>query len=98
MTDKRYPISDEGYLHLTDKGWVRCDSEPFPDDRLETWHYETNTPSPAHKELVHLTRIWKSARPDAEIAVIRHRYGDAVEPSAERHIVVDCHLAPVSDS
>ena len=48
MTDKHYPISDEGYLHLTEKGWVRCDFEPFPTDRLETWHYETNTPSPAH--------------------------------------------------
>ena len=98
MPDKRYPISDEGYLHLTGKGWVRCDVEPFPADRLETWHYETNTPSPAHKELVHLTRIWTATRTDAEIDAARHRYGEAVEPSANRHIVVDCRLASASGS
>lgn len=90
MADERYPISDEGYFHLTENGWLRQDMEPFPTTRLETWHYETTTPSSAHKELVHLTRIWIAPGPEAEIAAIRHRYGDAVEPSPNRHIVLDC--------
>lgn len=96
MTDKRYPIADEGYFHLTKDGWVRRDFEPFPADRIETWHYETKTPSPAHKELVHLTRVWVAQQPETEIVSLRHRYGDAVEAAPNRHIVLDCRSTTVA--
>jgi hypothetical protein len=39
------PERDSGDFHLTAKGWIRKNTEPFPADRLETWRYEMVQPS-----------------------------------------------------
>jgi len=83
---------DAGLFHLTEHGWVRKDTTPFPKDRLETWQYDMERPHPDTKERVHLTRIWfdsKSAPSDLD--ALRARHGDAIVPSADRHITIDCH-------
>jgi hypothetical protein len=49
-----FPKNDFGYFHLTTKGWIRKDSEPFPDDRVETWSYDMEWPTGADKEQVRL--------------------------------------------
>ena len=87
---KAFPKADSGYFHLTEDGWVRKDDHPFPDNRLETWRYEMECGSDADKENVHLTRIWSGTAPDRANR-LRQRYGEAIAPSHERHIIVDCN-------
>jgi hypothetical protein len=86
---KKFPEADSGYFHLTDDGWIRKDHHPFPSDRLETWSYEMESGSDVDKEIVHLTRVW-SANEQKHADLLRERYGDAITPSHERHIILDC--------
>ncbi|HWB54375.1 MAG TPA: hypothetical protein VG722_09280 [Tepidisphaeraceae bacterium] len=87
---KTFPKTDSGYFHLTEDGWVRKDDRPFPANRLETWRYEMECESEADKEKVHLTRIWSGTAPERADR-LRQRYGEAIPPSHERHITVDCN-------
>ncbi len=52
---------DKRYFHLTPKGWVRQDSLPFPQDRVETWLYETERLHADADEEVRLSRLWANA-------------------------------------
>jgi len=82
---------DFGFYHLTSKGWSRKDSEPFPDDRYETWQYEEERPASDAKDRIHLTRVWR--RPGtttAELEKLHVRFGEAVTPDADRHLTLDC--------
>jgi hypothetical protein len=85
------PRNDAGYFHLTDKGWVRCDNLPYPADRIETWKYEEDRPASDAKEQVRLTRIWCAPHmTEAERGTIRARFGNAVSPNEDRHLILDC--------
>jgi len=85
--------SDSGLFHLTGSGWVRKDAAPYPEDRAETWQYEMERPHPDTKQIVHLTRIWISpSLPDEQIQILRKRYGGALAPTADRHVILDCHV------
>lgn len=82
---------DAGYFHLTQHGWKREDVEPFPQDRLETWQYESETPSEAAKEQIHLVRLWSSdSLSAAQRAQLRSKFGYPVSLSQGRHITIDC--------
>jgi hypothetical protein len=82
---------DTGYYHLTPDGWARKDNEPFPANRLETWQYESATPSDAAKEQVHFVRLWASANAPAERrARLRAKFGVPIEIGHDRHITIDC--------
>lgn len=86
-----YPRSDSGLYHLTPKGWLRQDCEPYPRKRLETWRYEMEQPAKDDKQQVRLTRIWITPTMSQHHRdKIRLRFGDAVQPSVDAHIVVDC--------
>jgi hypothetical protein len=83
--------SDSGLFHLTARGWIRKDFAPYPPDRVETWKYDMEQPHPDTKELAHLTRIWVSAEiPNAQLEDLRRRFGDALTPTADRHLTLDC--------
>ena len=85
--------NDSGFFHLTAGGWVRKDFEPFPKDRVETWEYHMERPHHDTKERAHLTRIWISAvTPNAQLQDLRKRFGDALTPSADRHLTMDCRV------
>ena len=85
-----YPKAETGYFHLTERGWIRKDSQPFPQDRIETWLYEMECGSEADKEQVRLTRIWVANLPEAKLDVIREHHGEPVAPSHNRHIILEC--------
>ncbi len=87
------PQTDSGLFHLTANGWVRKDFAPYPPDRAESWQYEMERPYPDAKEIVHLTRIWISPdMPDSQLQELRKRYGGAVMPTADRHVILDCYV------
>lgn len=52
--------SDDGHFHLTPSGWVRQDDEPFPADRIETWHYSMHQASGWSREHRTLSCVWVS--------------------------------------
>jgi hypothetical protein len=82
--------SDSGEFHLTTKGWIRKDTAPYPEDRFETWRYEMIQPS-GDKAQIRLTRVWaKADLSEAQSAALHARFGEAVTPSHERHVVLDC--------
>ena len=85
-----YPKSESGYFHLTPDGWMRKDDKPFPENRLETWRYDMECATDADKEQVHLARVWVSDTPSAQLDATRKRFGDAIPPAHDRHIVIDC--------
>jgi hypothetical protein len=83
--------SDNGLFHLTRSGWSRRDVEPFPPGRLETWQYESEKPSDAAKQQIHLVRLWSSAGTSAqERAQLRAKFGYPVTIAQDRHITIDC--------
>lgn len=87
------PERDSGDFHLTAKGWIRKDTEPYPADRFETWRYEMFQPSGDAKAQVRLTRIWaKADLSEAQSATLHARFGEAVAPSPERHVTLDCRF------
>ena len=96
MTASPAPASDSrkcdfGYFHLTSKGWTRCDEPPFPGDRIETWQYEEERPADGVKDRIRLTRIWCAAGiPEAQLTALHARFGEAVVPDPDRHIILDC--------
>lgn len=82
---------DMGYFHLTPEGWKRKDCEPFPANRVETWQYDSETPSNAAKEQVHLIRLWSSPNmPTSQRARLRAKFGVPIEIVHDRHITIDC--------
>jgi hypothetical protein len=85
--------NDNGLFHLTAGGWIRGDFAPYPRNRVETWKYEMERPYPDAKEIVHLTRIWISPDvPESRLQELRKRYGDALVPTADRHVTLDCKV------
>jgi hypothetical protein len=89
---KSQPLKcDRGDYHLTAKGWIRKDTEPYPADRLETWRYEMVQPAADAKAQVRLTRIWARADlSETQSTALHARFGEAVLPSPERHVILDC--------
>ena len=82
---------DTGYYHLTPDGWRRKDFEPYPANRVETWRYESETPSDAAKEQIHLVRLWSSTGAStAQRAQLRAKFGVPIEIAHDRHITIDC--------
>jgi hypothetical protein len=93
MSARQFPESDNGYFHLTPTGWTRKDSEPPPADRLETWRYRLERPARDAKDEVTLTRVWISKNvTDAQSIALHTHHGEAVEPTRERNVVLDCHV------
>jgi hypothetical protein len=91
--DPKTTSNDSGLFHLTAKGWVRKDFAPYPQDRVETWRYDMERPHPDAKEQAHLTRIWVSADvSDTQLQDFRKRFGDALTPTADRHLILDCRV------
>ena len=84
---------DEGYFHLGPRGWSRNDGQPFPLDRMETWHYEMDQPSTAAKQQIHLTRVWiREDVPEVDRRILHTRFGEAVIPEADKSIRVQCRI------
>jgi hypothetical protein len=68
--------SDAGYFHLTEKGWVREDDEPFPAYRIETWRYSMHQASGWSREQRSLSCEWVAPNLDrAERDKIREKFG-----------------------
>jgi hypothetical protein len=88
------PLSQShGYYHLTPRGWFRVDEWPFPPDRVETWYVETTQPASDAKERDSLTRVWISDdTPIERIEEYRSKFGDAVLPSRDRSLTVNCDV------
>lgn len=86
----KYPVTDEGFYHLTRHGWERRDHAPFPEDRIETWAYQMECLAEDAKERVCLRRTWKSGdwRPQ-ESQELRARFGTPVPVSADRNITLE---------
>lgn len=87
-----YPITDNGFYHLTRQGWMRRDCAPFPADRLETWSYQSECPADDAKEQVSLTRIWQEPHQSAECEAVRGHFGLPVAPSTARNIMLGCDV------
>jgi len=84
---------DDGYFHLGPRGWSRKDATPFPWDRIETWRYEMDQPSPAAKQQIHLTRVWvQRTVPESERQSLHARFGEAVAPETGKSILVQCRI------
>jgi hypothetical protein len=93
MTRKDFPRSESGYFHLTQKGWVRQDRPPFPQDRCETWLYEMEWPEEDAKEQVTLTKVWVSDSSDsAANDKLRTQFGDAILPTPDRNVKLQCRV------
>ena len=93
MSGPQVSYSENGYFHLTPTGWIRKDSEPPPLDRQETWKYELERPSSNAKDEVTLTRIWISKDVTNVLSNALHsQHGEAVEPTIERNVTLDCHV------
>ena len=88
MTDS-YPKFESGYFHLTEDGWVRADTEPYPAGRIETWKFETYVPAADAKEQVRLVRIW--INPGACGNEARARFGNPIMPGPDRNISLECY-------
>ena len=88
-----YPITDEGFYHLTKSGWVRKDHSPFPQDRLETWSYAMECPADDAKERVCLRRTWKH-RDFAlqECDALRAKFGTPMPLTAGRNIILESEI------
>lgn len=83
---------EEGFFHLTPKGWVRVDRGPYPAERVETWKYELVQPASDAKANVRLTRVWHDASKNEEArAALRNCFGTAVSPNRNRNVVLTCH-------
>jgi hypothetical protein len=82
---------DFGYFHLTERGWIRRDALPFPSDRVETWRYEEERPASDAKDRIRLTRIWSDHTvTDYRRNELRIKFGNAIAPTEDRHLVIDC--------
>jgi hypothetical protein len=93
MNSSHISENESGYFHLAPNGWIRKDREPFPPDRLETWKYQLEQPAPDAKDEVTLTRVWISKDvTDAQSVALHGRHGEAVEPTLDRNVVLDCHV------
>jgi hypothetical protein len=93
MSRPQVSYSENGYFHLTPTGWIRKDGEPPPFDRQETWKYELERPSSDAKDEVTLTRVWISKDvTDAQSVALHSQHGEAVEPTIERNVTLDCHV------
>jgi hypothetical protein len=93
MSEPQFPDRESGYFHLTPAGWTRKDAGHPPPDRLETWKYELERPSRDAKDEVRLTKIWMSEDlTAARSAALHTQYGEAVEPTHERNVILDCHV------
>jgi hypothetical protein len=88
-----YPQVDNGLFHLTPRGWLRQDHQPFPSDRLETWSYNMECPADDAKEQVCLRRIWMNAKVGPERRdAMRALFGFPKGPSRERNVTLECQL------
>ncbi len=85
--------SDRGHFHLTPNGWVRCDDEPYPSNRVETWLYEMDQPEEDSKEFDTLTRLWVSetVSPVAREA-LRARFGEPLVVTKNRKLVIQSRV------
>jgi len=90
---KDHSKKDRGFFHLTPHGWQRKDHQPFPDDRLETWAYESVCPATDTKERVNLTRTWvRSGLSEDGRKAFYTFFGDALLPSLERNVTLECEV------
>jgi hypothetical protein len=93
MNDPQISENENGYFHLTPDGWTRKDSGPPPANRLETWKYQLERPSPDAKDEVTLTRVWISKDvTEAQSIKLHTRHGEAVDATRERNVILDCHV------
>ena len=85
------PSSDKGYYHLTPKGWLRQDSLPYPDSRIETWLYEMECPAEDAKDQVCLTRVWFNPGWSARARdALRMQFGEPLMATPERNVTLEC--------
>ena len=88
-----FPRQERGFFHLTENGWLRCDFEPFPLGRIETWQYASHCQADDAKENVRLIRVW--SKPDFNVERLmrlHNRFGDPVQPSPERNVTLECRV------
>jgi hypothetical protein len=88
-----YPEKELGFFHLRADGWTRKDTQPFPEDRLETWAYEREIPAEDAKERVCLTRIW--TRPGMStngLNAFHAFFGEALYPTPGRNVTLECEV------
>jgi hypothetical protein len=86
----KYPITDEGFYHLTKSGWIRKDRSPFPQDRLETWSYAMECLADDAKERVRLRRTWKCHDLGSqECEAVRAKFGTPVPLTVGRNIFLE---------
>ncbi|MES2294291.1 MAG: hypothetical protein V4527_13395 [Pseudomonadota bacterium] len=88
-----YPRLDQGFFHLTDNGWVRQDSHPYPPGRVETWKYEMECDSKDAKEQVCLTKVWSNPNaPMEHVASMHRQFGVPVRPAIDRNVKLECQV------
>lgn len=89
----QFPTQDTGLYHLTRGGWVRRDKAPFPQDRVETWSYQSECPSEDAKERICLVRIWKDGHVTGDDRkTLRGLFGMPVELQTGRNITLECEV------
>jgi hypothetical protein len=77
---------DRRYFHLTPNGWIRRDKLPFPQDRVETWVYETQPVGEDADVAVRLLRLWSDAAMTAATRdALRARFGRVAAPKPDRN-------------
>jgi hypothetical protein len=88
-----YPKTECGFYHLTADGWCRKDTQPFPEDRLETWAYEMEQPAEDAKERISLTRTWKNPDLSSESLGAFHAwFGEPLLPTVARNVILECEV------
>jgi len=88
-----YPQHERGFFHLTENGWLRCDFEPFPLGRIETWQFVLQCQAEDAKENVRLTRVWSKPGFNAERLLRLHsRFGQPLEPTPQRNVTLECRV------
>jgi hypothetical protein len=90
---KKFPLGEQGVIHLTPNGWVRRDRAPFPKDRLESWSFERERPAEDAKEQVCLTRTWICAGSAKDVrAALHNRFGAPFQPNRTRNVLMECDV------
>ena len=85
-------VRDEGYYHLGPQGWCRKDNRPFPENRVETWRYEMEQPSPCAKQQIRLTRVWAAQNAERDRSALHAHFGEAVIPASKKSITLECYV------
>jgi hypothetical protein len=82
--------SDEGFYHLTPRGWVRKDVEPFPEGRVETWRYTMHQSSGWSEERRKLHCRWVEPNVSRdERDSLRKQFGWPYGPRSKHSVIGD---------